>query len=259
MSRLRARCPTCRTLTAVAVGAEYECHSCGAVFRAGLVRVPRAWGSGGQAMADAAQLALPYPEVEAIEEETLAEQSLALAAALPARPLVLGGCCCAHVGAVEGLAARHGRLGIVWIDAHGDLNTPASSTSGNAWGMPLRMLLDAGTVATEDVALVGARNLDPPEEEFIAEAGLPTGSGGVETALDGVDAVYVALDLDALDPGEGVVVFVPEPEGLTLAEVETLLRRIVEARALAGAGLTGLAPAVGNVEPLRELCAALGL
>jgi arginase len=162
-------------------------------------------------MADAAQLALPYPEVQAIEEETLAEQSLALAAALPARPLVLGGCCCAHVGAVEGLAARHGRLGIVWIDAHGDLNTPASSTSGNAWGMPLRMLLDAGTVATEDVALVGARNLDPPEEEFIAEAGLPTGSGGVETALDGVDAVYVALDLDALDPGEGVVVFVPEP------------------------------------------------
>jgi arginase len=210
-------------------------------------------------MADAAQLALPYPEVGAIEEETLAEQSLALAAALPARPLVLGGCCCAHVGAVEGLAARHGRLGIVWIDAHGDLNTPASSTSGNAWGMPLRMLLDAGTVATEDVALVGARNLDPPEEEFIAEAGLPTGSGGVETALDGVDAVYVALDLDVLDPGEGVVVFVPEPEGLTLAEVETLLRRIVEARALAGAGLTGLAPAAGNVEPLRELCAALGL
>jgi arginase len=210
-------------------------------------------------MADAAQLALPYPEVGAIEEETLAEQSLALAAALPARPLVLGGCCCAHVGAVEGLAARHGRLGIVWIDAHGDLNTPASSTSGNVWGMPLRMLLDAGTVATEDVALVGARNLDPPEEEFIAEAGLPTGSGGVETALDGVDAVYVALDLDVLDPGEGVVVFVPEPEGLTLAEVETLLRRIVEARALAGAGLTGLAPAAGNVEPLRELCAALGL
>jgi arginase len=210
-------------------------------------------------MADAAQLALPYPEVGAIEEETLAEQSLALAAALPARPLVLGGCCCAHVGAVEGLAARHGRLGIVWIDAHGDLNTPASSTSGNAWGMPLRMLLDAGTVATEDVALVGARNLDPPEEEFIAEAGLATGSGGVETALDGVDAVYVALDLDVLDPGEGVVVFVPEPEGLTLAEVETLLRRIVEARALAGAGLTGLAPAAGNVEPLRELCAALGL
>jgi arginase len=210
-------------------------------------------------MADAAQLALPYPEVEAIEEETLAEQSLALAAALPARPLVLGGCCCAHVGAVEGLAARHGRLGIVWIDAHGDLNTPASSTSGNAWGMPLRMLIDAGTVAAGDVALVGARNLDPPEEEFIAEAGLPTGSGGVDTALDGVDAVYVALDLDALDPGEGVVVFVPEPEGLTLAEVDTLLRRIVEARALAGAGLTGLAPAAGNVEPLRALCAALGL
>lgn len=102
MSRLRARCPECRTLTAVALGPDYECHSCGAVFPAGLVRVPRAWGAGGEGMAAAARTALPYPDVATVEEETLAEQSLALAAALPERPLVLGGCCCAHVGAIEG-------------------------------------------------------------------------------------------------------------------------------------------------------------
>ena len=65
---------------------------------------------------------------------------------LPERPLVLGGCCCAHVGAVRELARRHGRVGVVWLDAHGDLNTPESSPSGNAWGMPLRMLIDAGDV-----------------------------------------------------------------------------------------------------------------
>jgi len=51
MSRLRARCPDCRTLTAVALGPEYQCHSCGREFCAGLVRVPRAWGTGGEAMA----------------------------------------------------------------------------------------------------------------------------------------------------------------------------------------------------------------
>ena len=62
MSRLRARCPDCRTLTAVAFGTEYQCHACGREFRAGLVRVPRAWGDGGEAMAEAAQLPLPYPE-----------------------------------------------------------------------------------------------------------------------------------------------------------------------------------------------------
>ena len=47
MSRLRARCPGCRTLTAVAVGSRYECHVCGRVYPVGLVRVPRAWGAGG--------------------------------------------------------------------------------------------------------------------------------------------------------------------------------------------------------------------
>ena len=62
MSALRARCPHCRTLTAVAFDEEYECHSCGTSFAAGLVRVPRAWGSGGEAMADAARIAVPYPE-----------------------------------------------------------------------------------------------------------------------------------------------------------------------------------------------------
>ena len=47
MSRLRARCPDCRTFTAVALGPGYECHACGGEFGAGLVRVPRAWGEGG--------------------------------------------------------------------------------------------------------------------------------------------------------------------------------------------------------------------
>ena len=172
MSSLRARCPDCRTFTAVALGDGYECHRCGRTFGAGLVRVPRAWGSGGEAMAEGARLAVPYPEVGVVEEETLAAQSDALAEMLSARPVVLGGCCCAHVGAARGLADRVDRLGIVWIDAHGDLNTPETSPSGNLWGMPLRMLLDDGVVRHADVALVGARNLDPPESEFMARTGI---------------------------------------------------------------------------------------
>ena len=94
MSLLRARCPTCRTLTAVAVDEGYECHACGRAFAAGLVRVPRAWGDGGEAMVEAAALALEYPEVAVVEEETLAMQTLAVASDLPARPIVLGGCRC---------------------------------------------------------------------------------------------------------------------------------------------------------------------
>ena len=258
MSKLRARCPDCRTYTAVAVGSDYQCHACGREFRAGLVRVPRAWGSGGEAMIEAASLPLPYPDAAIVEEATLGEQHLAIASELPDRPLVLGGCCCSHVGAVEALSARHGRISVVWLDAHGDLNTPETSPSGNAWGMPLRMVLDSGAVAAEDVALVGARNLDPPEEEFIARSGLHAGDDALDRALDGARCTYVALDADSLDAAE-VTSFMPEPGGLAVAEVEALFDRLREDATVLGAGVTGLAPDERNVEPVRRLLTALGL
>jgi arginase len=258
VSRLRARCPDCRTLTAVALGPDYQCHSCGREFGAGLVRVPSAWGTGGEAMADAAWLELPYPEAGVVDERSLAEQSVALAAELPVRPLVLGGCCCSHIGAVEGLAARGDTLAVVWIDAHGDLNTPATSPSGNAWGMPLRMLIDGGGVRPENVALVGARNLDPPEVEFIEASGIRTGADAIARAIEGTDAVYVALDCDAVEPGE-LEVFMPEPNGLHLTELERMLTEVQSSAHVAGAGLTGLVRAEPNTPKLAALAAALGL
>jgi arginase family enzyme len=258
VSRLRAKCPDCKTFTAVALGPDYECHSCGRNFSAGLVRVPQAWGEGGEAMAEAAWLELPYPETSIVEAESLEEQSLALAADLPERPLVLGGCCCSHVGAVEGLAARQGRISLIWFDAHGDLNTPETSPSGNQWGMPLRMILDSGAVAAEDVALVGARNLDPPEEEFIASSGIRIGADGIAKALDGSTHTYVAFDADVAEPSE-LSVFMPEPDGLSLAELERLLLQIRGRTSVLGAGLTGLSFEPANVEPLGKLTSALGL
>jgi arginase family enzyme len=258
LSRLRAKCPDCKTYTAVALGPEYECHSCGRAFAAGLVRVPRAWGNGGEPMKQAAHLPLDYPEAAIVAEDSLADQNLALAAELPDRPLVLGGCCCAHVGAVEGLAARHDHIALVWLDAHGDLNTAESSPSGNAWGMPLRMLIDAGTVDAENVALVGARNLDPPEEAFIAASGVQTGEGAVERALESCSCVYVALDADSVDPSE-LTPFMPEPDGLKLDEVEALFVDLRDRTTILGAGLTGLAPAEENVPRLHRLVGALGL
>jgi arginase len=193
-----------------------------------------------------------------IEADTLEEQSLALAADLPERPLVLGGDCCSHIGAVEGLAARQERLAVVWLDAHGDLNTPATSPSGNTWGMPLRMILDSGAVAPADVALVGARSLDPAEEEFIAQSGLHTGGDAVAQALDGVACVYVAVDVDVLEPSE-LAVFMPEPDGLSLDQVEGILREIDDRASVLGAGFTGLSFEPTNVEPLTRLAAALRL
>ena len=254
MSTLRAKCPSCKPLTAVAVGPGYECHACGRTFAAGLVRVPRAWGDGGEPMIESAWLPLDYPEAAVVEEETLQAQTLAVASDLPARPLVLGGCCCSHIGAVEGLAARHERLGVLWFDAHGDLNTPETSPSGNEWGMPLRMIIDGGAVEPADVALIGARNLDPPEVEYIAAAGI---HDNAEAVLDRVDCVYVAIDADVFDPSE-LAVWMPEPDGPSLLQVEQQLARIREGGTVVGAGLTGLTPAA-DVEKLERLTAALGL
>ena len=258
MSRLRAKCPDCKAYTAVALGPDYECHACGRVFHSGMVRVPQAWGDGGEAMAEAAWLELPFPETAIVEAETLEEQNLALAADLPERPLVLGGDCCSHVGAVEGLAARRGRLALIWLDAHGDLNTPESSPTGNQWGMPLRMLLDSGAVAADDVALVGARNLDPPEEDFIQASGLHLGEVGISGALDGVGSAYVALDVDVLEPSE-MSVFMPEPDGLSRAEVERVLRAVEARTRVLGAGFSGLSFEPANVAPLTAFAEALGL
>ncbi|HZT91935.1 MAG TPA: arginase family protein [Gaiellaceae bacterium] len=249
MSSLRARCPECRTLTAVAVDGGYQCHACGREFAAGLVRVPRAWGDGGESMADAAQMRLPWPEAAVVEEASLAAQVEAMGRVLPERPLVLGGCCCSHVGAVRELARRHGRVAVVWLDAHGDLNTPESSPSGNPWGMPLRMLIDAGDVAAADVTLLGARNLDPPEVEFVAAAGVRQELGELP------EHVYVALDCDVILPSE-LDVFMPEPGGPTLDELEALLASLPRP---VGAGFTGAVRSDANVARLARLGHALGL
>jgi arginase len=249
VSALRARCPDCRATTAVELGGDYQCHMCGREFGAGLVRVPRAWGVGGDGMAEAALMEIPWPEAAIVEEDELDAQNAAIARSLPARPLVLGGCCCSHVGAVRELARRHRRVAVVWLDAHGDLNTPQSSPSGNAWGMPLRMLIDAGDVDARDVTLLGARNLDPPEVEFIAAAGIR------RELADLPEHVYVAVDGDVLEPDDADV-FMPEPHGIALGDLERLLASLPRP---VGAGFSGFLASPHNEAVLPRLGHALGL
>jgi arginase len=205
-------------------------------------------------MVEGARIALPYPEVAVVERATLEEQTAAVADALPARPIAVGGCCCTHVGAATGLARRVDRLAVVWIDAHGDLNTPATSPSGNQWGMPFRMLLDTGVVAADDSALVGARSLDPPEAAFMAEAGI---DDSVERAVAGADAVYVALDLDVLDPSE-VDVLIPEPDGPSADDIEAVLRGLATNAEIAGIGVTGFLATERNATVATRMLAAAG-
>ena len=169
MSALRARCPDCRTLTAVAIGPEYQCHSCGARVRRRARPRPSGVGVGrgddGRRSRDPA----PLPRGgrrrrgDARGAGRDADAHAAGAAARPRRVLLL-----AHrrdPGARPHAAAGWPSSG--WTRTA--ISTrPRRSPSGNAWGMPLRIVIDGGAIAPSDVALVGARNLDPPEVAYMA-------------------------------------------------------------------------------------------
>jgi arginase family enzyme len=124
--------------------------------------------------------------------------------------------------------------------------------------MPLRMLLDAGTVEPGRVALVGARNLDPPEERYLAESGLHAGEDAIAHATAGVGCVYVALDLDVVDPADASP-FMPEPDGPSADDVETLLAALARERTIVGAGFSGVTAAEPNEQLLGRFARALGL
>jgi arginase len=188
-----------------------------------------------------------------VEEDTLGEQTLALAADLPERPLVVGGCCCAHVGAIVGLAARAERLAVVWLDAHGDLNTPATSPSGNVHGMPLAAALGRDpdsfaseawplpAVDSERVVLVGVRSLDEGERELVRASGIVVHTmseldrRGIEPvmreALEGVASapfVHVSLDMDVVDPDMAPGVGTRVRGGLSYREAHLALELVAE-------------------------------
>jgi hypothetical protein len=115
--------------------------------------------------------------------------------------------------------------------------------------MPLRMLIDARDVRAGDVTLLGARSLDAPEEEFLEAAGIRRELGDLQ------DNVYVALDLDVVEPPQ-LDVFMPEPGGPTLGEIEQLLASCPRP---VGAGFTGLVASARNETALARLGHALGL
>jgi arginase family enzyme len=105
---------------------------------------------------------------------------------------------------------------------------------------------------------VGARNLDPPEEEYIAAHGVHLGEEGISRALDGSGCAYVAIDLDVLEPSEASV-FSPEPGGFSVDEAERLLRAVEARTKVLGAGITGATFEPANVGPISRLTAALEL
>jgi arginase len=167
-------------------------------------------------------------------------------------PLVLGGDHAIAMGSLGGMARRHGPGAVLWIDAHGDLNRPGTSPTGNVHGMPLAAALGAaGDAFASDsfpmpsvakAVLVGVRSLDPGERELIAERGIRVFTmteidrRGVEPViedalaeLDGASFVHLSIDLDAVDPMFAPGVGTPVPGGLSYREAHLALELIAEA------------------------------
>jgi arginase len=172
-------------------------------------------------------------------------------------PLVLGGDHSVALGTLGGLASAHGEAGgVIWIDAHGDLNTPASSPTGNVHGMPLAAALGlAGDIFTSPawplpsvdarrVVILGVRSLDPAERTLLrgSEIRVFTMSEidriGIERAthealdrVTGASFVHVSLDLDVLDPEVAPGVGTPVRGGLTYREAHLALELVAESGA----------------------------
>jgi arginase len=161
------------------------------------------------------------------------------------------------VGALEGLAARHDRIALVWLDAHGDLNTPETTPSGNVHGMPLAAVLGlcgaefAGeglrvpSVDSSRVALVGVRSLDPGEQTLVRELDLAVFTvsdldrRGVQSVVDealervsGGSFVHLSVDLDVVDPEVAPGVGDPVRGGLSYREAHLALELVAEAGVL---------------------------
>lgn len=183
-------------------------------------------------------------------------------------PLVLGGDHSLSVGSIRG-AAKHKKIGIIWIDAHADFNTPETTPSGNIHGMPLAALCGFGdprlvslweetppVVDPRRVAVIGARDLDPGEKRNLREAGVMVQSMeqidryGMVTALENAieqvsrdaDGIYLSFDMDSLDPRHAPGVGTPVPGGLSYREAHLACEVVAETGKLIGMDMVEVNP-----------------
>jgi arginase len=164
-------------------------------------------------------------------------------------PVILSGDCTTSLGIMAGLQRAGTDAGIVWFDAHGDVQTPETTSSGYVGGMPLRLLtgyrpeliataLGLRPVAEQRAVLAGARDLDPPEAEYLAGSAIVRREVTDLSLADLPDGpLYLHLDLDVVDPADLPGLRFPTPGGPRPAEVAGALRLVLGTGRVAAAGI----------------------
>jgi arginase len=190
-------------------------------------------------------------------------------------PLVLGGDHSIAIGTMSGMARARGAGAALWIDAHGDLNTPATSPTGNVHGMPLAAALGAAGAGFPEAsiaraALVGVRSLDPGERELVQELDVKVftmsdlDKHGVHRVLDEALAflassrfVHVSLDLDAVDPQTAPGVGTPVRGGLSYREAHFVLELVAESGLLDSLDVVEVNPILDRENETAKLAVEL--
>lgn len=203
------------------------------------------------------------------------------------RPIVLGGDHSLAAGSVAGtataLAERGARAGLIWLDAHADLNTPETSLTGNVHGMPVAHLLGLGdtrmsrlasvfpAVRAEHVVYVGLRDVDDAEKAAIRTQGLRAFTmrdiderglrsvmeEAVAIATQGTGGVHLSCDADWIDPGEAPGVGTPVRGGATLREAHLAMEIIHDSGAMVAMDLVEINPIFDRQNSTAELAAEL--
>jgi arginase len=195
-------------------------------------------------------------------------------------PLVLGGDHSIAIGTLGGLARTHGPGAALWVDAHGDLNRPETSPTGNVHGMPLAaafgvagddFLDDAWpTPSLERAALIGVRSLDDGERELLRELEIRVYTmsdidrGGLEPAMSealeylaGSAFVHVSLDLDVVDPTIAPGVGTPVPGGLSYREAHLVAELVADSGLLDSLELVEVNPVLDRANETGTLAVEL--
>lgn len=198
-------------------------------------------------------------------------------------PLVLGGDHSIAIGTLAGVSKHYKNLGVIWYDAHGDLNTADTSPSGNIHGMPLAVSLGLGhkrltdiagyspKINPENVVIIGARSLDEGEKALIKQLGVKVytmheidrlGMTKVmeETILylkERTDGVHLSLDLDGLDPHDAPGVGTPVLGGISYRESHLAMEMLEESKLITSAEFVEVNPILDDKNKTASVAVAL--
>lgn len=198
-------------------------------------------------------------------------------------PLVLGGDHSISIGTLAGVSKHYQNLGVIWYDAHGDLNTAETSPSGNIHGMPLAVSIGLGhplltniggyapKIKPENIVIIGARSLDDGEKVLIKEKGIKVYTmheidrlgmtrvmeEAIEYLKERTDGVHLSLDLDGLDPTDAPGVGTPVNGGITYRESHLAMEMLAEAHIVTSAEFVEVNPILDDKNKTASVAVAL--